>query len=66
MNVAYNMDCIAAYNLGFDFTGYEIDKDYFDAQEERFAAHTAQINLFVEAPWKHQKDTGIVENARQT
>ena len=41
---------IAAYNLGFDFTGYEIDKDYFDAQEERFAAHTAQINLFVEAP----------------
>ena len=38
---------IAAYNLGFDFTGYEIDADYFKAQEERFAAHTAQINLFV-------------------
>lgn len=40
---------IAAYNLGFDFTGYEIDADYFKAQEERFAAHAAQINLFVEA-----------------
>ncbi|MFA6931653.1 MAG: DNA methyltransferase [Lentisphaeria bacterium] len=40
---------IAAYNLGFDFAGYEIDKDYFDAQEERFAAHTAQCSLFVEA-----------------
>lgn len=38
---------IAAYNLGFDFTGYEIDRDYFDAQEERFAAHTAQCSLFV-------------------
>jgi site-specific DNA-methyltransferase (adenine-specific) len=40
---------IAAYNLGFDFTGYEIDPDYFKAQEERFAAHTSQINLFLEA-----------------
>lgn len=37
---------IAAYNLGFEFVGYEIDKDYFDAQEERFNAHTAQIRLF--------------------
>lgn len=27
---------IAAYNLGFDFWGYEIDKEYFDAQEQRF------------------------------
>lgn len=36
---------IAAYNMGFDFTGYEIDKDYFDAQEERFAAHIAQVRM---------------------
>ena len=27
---------IAAYKLGFDFYGTEIDKDYFDAAEERF------------------------------
>ena len=39
---------IAAYNLGFDFVGCEIDKDYFNAQEARFAAHTAQMNLFVD------------------
>lgn len=38
---------IAAYNLGFDFVGCEIDKEYFDKQEERFAAHTAQTSLFV-------------------
>jgi hypothetical protein len=25
------------------------DKDYFDAQEKRFAAHTAQQSLFTEA-----------------
>ena len=37
---------IAAYNLGFDFVGCEIDKDYFDAQEERFQAHIAQTSLF--------------------
>jgi site-specific DNA-methyltransferase (adenine-specific) len=37
---------IAAYNLGFDFTGYEIDPDYFNAQEERFKKHTAQVRLF--------------------
>lgn len=37
---------IAAYDLGFDFTGYELDKDYFDAQEARFADHIAQARLF--------------------
>lgn len=37
---------IAAYNLGFDFVGYEIDPDYFKAQEERFKKHTAQVRLF--------------------
>jgi len=27
---------VAAYKLGFDFWGSEIDQDYFDAQERRF------------------------------
>lgn len=39
---------IAAYNAGLDFWGYEIDKVYFDAQEERFATHSAQENLFLQ------------------
>ena len=39
---------IAAYNLGFDFVGCEIDKEYFDKQEERFAKHTAQTSLFID------------------
>lgn len=38
---------IAAYDLGFDFVGVEIDKPYFDLQEERFREHTAQGNLFL-------------------
>lgn len=37
---------IACYDLGFDFTGYELDKDYFEAQERRFADHIAQARLF--------------------
>ena len=36
---------IAAYDMGFEFVGCEIDKDYFDKQEERFMTHTAQMKL---------------------
>lgn len=38
---------IAAWNRGLDFWGYEIDKVYFDLQEQRFEEHTAQGNLFL-------------------
>ena len=38
---------IAAYDAGLDFVGYEIDKEYFEKQEERFEQHTAQQNLFL-------------------
>lgn len=37
---------IAAYEQGIDFVGFEIDKRYFDLQEERFEAHAAQMSLF--------------------
>ena len=37
---------IAAYDLGFDFTGYELDKEYFEAQEKRFNNFKAQLKLF--------------------
>lgn len=33
---------IAAYKLGFDFYGCELDKDYFDAAEKRFKEAIAQ------------------------
>lgn len=39
---------IAAYNLGFEFVGYEIDKQIFEDQEKRFKSYTAQMNLFVD------------------
>ena len=37
---------IAAWDAGLDFTGHEIDPEYFEAQEKRFQQHTAQMSLF--------------------
>lgn len=37
---------IAAHDAGLDFVGFEIDLDYFKAQEERYADHIAQMSLF--------------------
>lgn len=37
---------IAAYEHDLDFVGFEIDKQYFDAQEERFQTHISQLSLF--------------------
>ncbi len=37
---------IAAHNLGFDFVGMEIDKDYYDAAQKRFDLVTSQSTLF--------------------
>lgn len=37
---------IAAYNLGFEFVGCEIEPTYFQLQEQRFAEHTAQVRMW--------------------
>lgn len=37
---------IAAYDLGFEFTGFELDKDYYETSEKRFKQHIAQLTLF--------------------
>ena len=37
---------IAAYNLGFEFVGCEIEPTYFQLQEQRFSEHTAQERLW--------------------
>lgn len=37
---------IAAWDMGFEFVGYELDKDYFDAQEKRFNDFKMQTKLF--------------------
>jgi len=37
---------IAAYKGGFDFVGFEIDEEYYKAQERRFKDFTAQLRMF--------------------
>jgi len=37
---------IACHDMGFDFTGCEIDADYHADQEKRFKKHTQQNELF--------------------
>lgn len=36
---------IAAFKNGFDFVGFEIDKEYFDKSVKRFEDHTLQLPL---------------------
>lgn len=38
---------IAAYDMGLDFTGCELDETYFRLQEERFERHISQMSLFI-------------------
>jgi site-specific DNA-methyltransferase (adenine-specific) len=37
---------IAAWDMGFDYYGCELDKDYFDAGNKRFEQHKMQGGLF--------------------
>jgi site-specific DNA-methyltransferase (adenine-specific) len=37
---------IACHNLGFELTGYEIDKEYYDAALNRLEWHQRQKRLF--------------------
>ena len=37
---------IACHNLGYDLTGYEIDKEYYDNAIKRIKNHQAQTRIF--------------------
>jgi len=37
---------IACHNRGFDLTGFEIDKEYFDNACERLRVHQSQLTIF--------------------
>jgi site-specific DNA-methyltransferase (adenine-specific) len=37
---------IACHKLGFDFTGIELDKEYFDNAVRRFQEYSSQLKLF--------------------
>lgn len=37
---------IACHNLGFDLTGCELDKDYYDSAMKRLQQHQSQLTMF--------------------
>lgn len=37
---------IAAYDMGFDFVGYELDAEYFEASDRRFKNHISNLQMF--------------------
>ena len=38
---------IACHNLGYNLTGYEIDKEYFDSATKRLQQHKAQLRIAI-------------------
>lgn len=51
---------IAAYDLGFDCTICEIDKEYYDAAVKRFEQHKANVQIqFEETVYKKPEQTKI-------
>ena len=38
---------IACHNLGYDLTGYEIDKDYYNSAIKRIEQHKAQLRIAI-------------------
>lgn len=53
---------IAAWEMGFDFVGCEIDTGYFTMQEQRFSDYTSQGNLFLQdTPQTHEDCQGAFD-----
>lgn len=52
---------IAAYDVGLDFVGCEIDPVYFKAEEERFQKHIQQHSIF-DADYGTAEQTGLWED----
>lgn len=44
---------IAAHDMGFDFYGFELDKDYFDAMQDRYDLHIKQCKFMFEPTPHH-------------
>ena len=52
---------IAAYDMGFDFWGYELDADYFEAMENRFKTHISKPTLFAPEQMYHFEQGKLFE-----
>ena len=57
---------IACYELGFDFIGCELDKDYWEAQEQRFQIEKERIDLENQGfkVFKNKKDRKVLKKQK--
>lgn len=39
---------IACHDLGFDYIGFELDKDYYNQATKRLERHKSQMNMFID------------------
>jgi site-specific DNA-methyltransferase (adenine-specific) len=53
---------IAAWDMGFDFWGYEIDADYFGDHEKRFQTHISKPVLFAPEQMYNFEQKRLFEN----
>ena len=50
---------IACHNLGFQYVGFEIDKDYYDQSLERLNGYKSQVSLMDIVPKEDNKQIGM-------
>lgn len=50
---------IACHNLGFQYVGFEIDKDYYDQSLERLNGYKSQVSLMDIIPKEDNKQIGM-------
>ena len=50
---------IACHNLGFQYVGFEIDKDYYDKSLERLNGYKSQVSLMDIVPKEDNKQIGM-------
>ena len=53
---------IAAYDLGYDFTGFEIDPEYYEKQEKRFKDFVSQLRMFQGVRWNCVQQINKLKN----
>jgi len=51
---------IACHKMGFEYTGFEIDPDYYKAASERLARVKAQKSMFDETPTEKAEQTRLI------
>ena len=51
---------IACHKLGFDYVGFELDTDYYNAATERLGAEKSQLNFFEESDTQEIEQIGFL------